>query len=313
MRYLKRPNFNIQISSLMLDKTKEKILYQLFLDIDDFMKAFEWYQAKRALKNRQVRPGVKASMSLSEMMTIVVFYHYSGYKCFQYYYEDFVLNDLATEFPKAISYQHFVSQLNKLGAPLFLFAQWRTQLAQRTGIYMADSKKLPVCDNRRISSNRVFKDVAGRGKSSTGWFYGIKAHLVINNLGEIVHFVITPANVSDNNEKVLELLLKDLHGKCFGDKGYLTKFFQHFLEKGIQIVTKIRKKMKNSIMQMSDKMWLKKRAIIESVNDLLMTVFDIDHTRHRNPWNAIIHTIAGLTAYSYYPRKPSVFIKIGLD
>lgn len=313
MRYLKRPNFNIQISSLMLDKTKENILYQLFLDIDDFMKAFELYQAKRALENRRVRPGVKASMSLSEMMTIVVFYHYSGYKCFQYYYEDFVLNDLATEFPKAVSYQHFVSQLTKLGAPLFLFAQWRTQLAQRTGIYIADSKKLPVCDNRRIGSNRVFKNVAGRGKSSTGWFYGIKAHLTINNLGEIVHFVITPANVSDNNEKVLEFLLKDLHGKCFGDKGYLTKFFEHFLEKGIQIVTKIRKNMKNSIMQMSDKMWLKKRAIIESVNDLLMTVFDIDHTRHRNPWNAIIHTIAGLTAYSYYPQKPSVFIKIGLD
>lgn len=294
----------------MLDKIKENILYQLFMDIDDFMKALESYQAKQAGGNCRVRPGTKASMSLSEMMTIVVFYHYSGYKCFQYYYENLVLSDLAPEFPKAISYQHFVSQIIKLGQPLFLFAQWRTQLAQRTGIYIADSKKLPVCDNKRIASNRVFKDVAGRGKSSTGWFYGLKAHLVINNLGEIVHFLITPANYSDNNYKVLELLLEDLHGKCFGDKGYLTKFFEHFLEKGIQIVTKIRKNMKNSIMQMSDKMWLRKRAIIESVNDLLMTVFDIDHTRHRSPWNAIIHAIAALTAYSYYPQKPAVFIKI---
>ena len=292
----------------MLDKTKENILYQLFMDIDDFMQALEAYQAKVNGGKRRNRPGSKASMSQSELMTILVFYHYSGYKCFQYYYEEMVLKDLESEFPKAISYSYFVSQIGKLAQPLFLFAQWRAQQAQRTGIYFADSKKLPVCDNRRIHSNRVFEGVAGRGKSSTGWFYGLKTHLIVNNLGEIVHFVITPANFTDNNFKVLDFLLDDLQGKCFADKGYLTKFFEHFLDKGIHLITKIRKNMKNVLMNIADKLWLRKRAMIESINDLLMTVFDIDHSRHRSPWNAIVHAIAGLIAYSYYPHKPTVFI-----
>lgn len=155
--------------------------------------------------------------------------------------------------------------------------------------------------------------MAKRGKTSTGWFYGLKLHLIINNLGEIVHFVFTAANVNDNTKSVLDHLLKDLKGKCFADKGYLSKFFEYFYDQGIHLITKIRKNMKNTLMGISDKLWLRRRAVIESVNDLLMTVFDIDHTRHRSPWNALIHALAGLGAYSYYPDKPAVFIQPLVD
>jgi hypothetical protein len=244
----------------------------------------------------------------SEIMTLLIFYHHSGYKNFQYYYEGCVLNELKSFFPGAVSYHRFIELIPRAGLPLYFFCQSECCRAERTGIYFADSKKLPVCDNRRIHSNRVFEGVAKRGKSSTGWFFGLKLHLVVNNLGQIVRFRFTAANVSDNNKDVLDKLLKDLVGKCFADKGYISKFFENYFQQGIQLVTRIRKNMKNALVQLSDKYWLLKRGVIESINDLLMTVFDIDHTRHRSPWNAIVHAIGGLCAYSYYPNKPSVFI-----
>jgi hypothetical protein len=297
----------------MLDKDKETLLYQIFIDADDFIKAFEAYQLTHRLGCSSSRPGPKRSMCKSEVLSILIFYHYSGYKCFQYYYESLILKDLQSFFPQAVSYTHFVASMKDVAKHLYLFAQLRCAASERGGIYFADSKKLPVCDNQRIRANKVFKGVAGRGKSSTGWFYGLKAHLLVNNVGQIVQFVITSANFADNNKAVLDKLLAHIQGKCFADKGYLTKFFEHFLQKGVQIITKIRSNMKNSLVQMSDKLWLRKRAIIESINDILMSVLDIDHTRHRSPWNAIIHAIAGITAYSYYPTKPSVFIRMEIS
>jgi hypothetical protein len=296
----------------MLDEDKETLLYQIFIDVDDFSKALDSFETSHELGCRSTRPGPRRSMSESEVLSILIFYHSSGFKCFQYYYESLILNDLRSFFPHAVSYTRFVAIMGQVAKPLYLFAQLRCAMSQRGGIYFADSKKLPACDNRRIPSNKVFKDVAGRGKSSTGWFYGLKAHLLVNNVGQIVQFLITPANFADNNKAVLDKLLADIQGKCFADKGYLTKFFEHFLQKGVQIITKVRKNMKNPIMQTTDKLWLRKRAVIESINDILMSVFDIDHTRHRSPWNAIINAIAGITAYSYYPQKPSVFIKLEL-
>lgn len=292
-----------------MDKDKENLLYQIFCEVDDFVKCYDSYEERQYIGQSKKRlPGPIASLSMSEKMTILIFYHQSGYRCFQYYYEQLVMIHLRSFFPKMVSYQRFVSMIGQCSQLLFLYAHYKCSLSRQTGIYFADSKKLPVCDNIRIPSNKVFSGVAGRGKSSTGWFYGLKLHLIINNLGEINNFVITPANFSDNDKKVLDVLLDGAKGKCFADKGYLTKFFEHFYKQGIQLIAKIRKNMKNAIMKFTDKCWSRKRAVIESVNDLLMSVFDVDHTRHRNPWNAITHIIAGVAAYSFYPEKPSVFI-----
>ncbi len=101
----------------------------------------------------------------------------------------------------------------------------------KTGIYYIDSKKVPVCDNLRISSHRVFKEYAGRGKSSTGWFYGFKVHLVINNWGEIVSFDLSAGNRADNSKEILEKLLSHLKGICLGDKGYLKNYGKIFMKK----------------------------------------------------------------------------------
>ena len=140
-----------------------------------------------------------------------------------------------------------------------------------------------------------------------GWFYGFKLHLVINEKGEILSFFFTPGNSSDQDEKVIDHLCKNLSGKLFGDKGYISqKLFEKLWQKGIQLITKIRKNMKNKLLPLLDKLLLRKRALIESINDQLKNVAMLEHTRHRSPINAMINWISALIAYTYQPKKPSI-------
>lgn len=280
-------------------------LLEVFMECDDFCKALEQWRKEQG----KAKACQSSDLHISEILTIIVYYHLSGYKCFKYYYQRLVLGEMKSYFPKVVTYHRFIELITKALPHLYLWMQYRTLLAQRTGLYLVDSKKLAVCHNLRIHSHKVFAYFAARGKSSSGWFYGLKLHLVINHLGEIVHFLLTPGNVADNNKAVLEQLLADLNGKCFGDKGYLSRFFAYFYEKGIQIITKIRANMKNKLMTFMDRLLLKKRGIIECVNDLLVRICDIEHSRHRSPFNAFAHILGGLIAYSFLDHKPALIIK----
>ena len=148
--------------------------------------------------------------------------------------------------------------------------------------------------------------IARRGKSSTGWFFGLKLHLIINTFGEIVNFDITPANVADNNQDLLKRLCKDLQGYLYGDKGYLSKLFDYFFKKGLRLITKVRKNMKQKLVPLQQRLMLKKRALIESVNGILCHICNIEHSRHRSPVNAFAHILSGLIAYQFLDNKPSI-------
>ncbi len=81
-------------------------------------------------------------------------------------------------------------------------------------------------------------------KVSTGWFYGFKLHLVINNLGEIINLKLTSGNVHD--VAILESLTQELKGILLGDKGYLSKAKAEALAaRGLKILTPSRRNMKN--------------------------------------------------------------------
>ena len=287
------------------------ILTQLFVEIDDFMKEFKIEMKKQFISNGSMKRDRSTELSLSEIMTIVVMFHISGYRTFKHYYIDYVSKRLKNAFPDLVSYKRFVALKPRILLPLTMFMKYR-RTGRCTGISFVDSTKIVVCDNRRIHQHKVFADIAKRGKSSTGWFYGFKLHLIVNEYGEIVNFVFTPGNVDDRNEKTMKTLTKDVFGKLFGDKGYLSKkLFKTLWEKGIQLITKIKKNMKNQLMPLINKLLLRKRAIIETINDQLKNISQLEHTRHRSPVNAMVNWIAALVAYSYQPKKPS--INFGVD
>lgn len=122
---------------------------------------------------------------------------------------------------------------------LALFVQFMGASSHCTGISFVDSTTLDVCDSHRIQQHKVFEGIAQRGRSSTGWFYGFKLHLVINDRGEILNFCLTPGNVNDRNRKVMAHLTKSLFVKLFADKGYVSeRLFAELPEKEMELITK---------------------------------------------------------------------------
>lgn len=287
----------------------ENLLIDIFIKADDVCKTIEKELLSKILASKDHEFHYKkprCKMLESEIMTLLIFYHYSGFKCFEYFYKQFVMNELTSYFPKLLSYNRFVEILSSVALPMFIFAKSLCSESLHTGISFIDSKKLVVCHNRRIHQHKVFAGRASRGKSSTGWFFGFKIHLLINEKGELLDFDITPGNVADNNHGLLKRILNKIKGLCFGDKGYATTLWKEFYENGLKIITKIKGKTKSKLMTLQERYMLLKRPIIESVNDIFTSVFDLEHSRHRNPNNALTHMISCVCAYCFYPDKPSV-------
>jgi hypothetical protein len=293
----------------------DQSLTELFCEIDDFCMTYLDKLHSSALPatsdDRQALS--RCVMALSEIMTIVVWFHLSGFRTFKKFYVYVICRAFASYFPHRLSYNRFVELMPSLFAPLVLYLN-RERIGKCTGISFIDSTTLDVCDPHRIHSNRVFKGIAQRGKSSTGWFYGFKLHLVINDQGEIISCALTPGNVDDRDPETIRHLCKGLYGKLYGDRGYLSqKLFAELYKKGITLVTKLKRNMKNKLMDLQDKLLLRKRALIESVNDFLKNICQIEHSRHRSPGNFVINILSGLVAYSFLPKKPSLHISCDED
>ena len=214
-------------------------------------------------------------------------------------------------FPGMPCYERFVTIQKSVFMPLMFFLFSR--LGQKTGIYYIDSTALPVCHNRRISRHQTFAGLAARGKTSMGWFFGFKLHLVFNQLNEIVALKITPGNVADT--KAVPFLTKTLVGKLFGDKGYIGKnLAEQLLRHGLALLTRVRKNMKSWPLSMTDKMLLNARNLAETIIDHLKAFSSLNLPKHRSPLNAFLHILAALTAYQINPIKPnlSCFFPIAL-
>lgn len=281
------------------------MLTTIFYHVDNFCKDFRHHLTKNSLGGAKKR-GPNRSLQDSEIMTILIYFHRSGKRTFKDYYQTYIRGFLRQAFPSAPSYNRFVELIPTCALLLYIFITY-SRLGKVTGISFIDSTVLPVCHNLRINSHKVFRNFAARGKTSTGWFYGFKLHIVINEHGEIIAFDITPGNVDDRNRNVIKNLTKRLWGKLFGDKGYLSQpLFKELFAKGIQLFTRTKKNMKSALLTLNDKALLSKRGVIESVNDILKSDCFIQHTRHRSPINFLVNVIAGLIAYSFREKKPSL-------
>ncbi len=277
----------------------------VFCDIDDFCLLFEPVWRKQLLETRQ--RDRTSTLCLSEVMTIIVLFHASSYRNFKAYYTEHVVKQMRWAFPRLTSYNRFVELMPSALVPLCGYLQSRK--GRCSGISFIDSTSLAVCHNRRIHSHQVFQGYARRGKTSVDWFYGFKLHLVINDCGDLLSLRLTPGH-TDDRQPVPELV-KGLFGKLFGDKGYISQaLFETLFESNVQIVTKLKRKMKNRLISMFDKIMLRKRAIIESVTDQLKNISQIEHSRHRSAANFFVNLMAGLVAYTWREKKPSLNIRV---
>ena len=279
-------------------------ILDLFCSVDEFWQQFEprWRQELLARGGRRrLRQG---RMHPSELMTILILFQQSHYRTFKAFYTEEVQRHLRGEFPQLVSYSRFVELMPRVLVPLTVYLH--TQLGACTGISFIDSTALAVCHPARISQHRVFTVDARRGKTSVGWFYGFKLHLVVNDRGEVLAFCLTPGNVDDR--RPVPRLIRRLFGKLFADKGYISQALAEdlFVTQGIRLVTKLRRNMRNRLLDLSDKLLLRKRAIIETIVDQLKNICQIEHSRHRSPSNFLVNLMAGLIAYCHQPKKPAL-------
>ena len=285
--------------------TKDKVT-EIFCIIDEFCKHFDAENAQKVLISTKVtsRRRRSATMSDSEIMTILLLFHFGSYGNFKHYYLSFIKIVLKKEFPTAVSYNRFVELEGRVFFQMMFFLNLQS-FGRCTGITFVDSTMIPICHNLRRYANKVFKGIATDGKGTMGWCHGFKLHLACNDRGEIIAFVLTGANVSDKDPEVFKVLAKRLYGKLFADKGYISqRLFDILFEDGIQLVTGLRVNMKNKLMPFYDRMMLRKRYIIETINDMLKNTAQIVHSRHRSVGNFIMNIISALGAYCFFDNKP---------
>ena len=238
-------------------------------------------------------------------MTILIHFHQSHYRDFKAFYTQHVCEHMRSEFPTLVSYTRFVELMPSVLPAMCLYL--RVRFGQGTGVAFIDSTPLSVCHNRRIGRHRVFAEVAARGKSSMGWFYGFKLHLIVNDQGELLAVQLTPGNIDDR--KPVPQMSKKLWGKLVGDRGYLSQaLFEQLFARGLQSVTPIRKNMQNRLVLLEDKLLTRKRFVIETIVDQLKNISQIEHTRHRSTRNFIVNLIAGLIAYTWQAKMLSLHL-----
>ena len=274
----------------------------LYCCLDDFCKMFAEWETHQLIPSpsRRQRSG---KLSRSEMLFIMVLFHLSPYKNFKTFYLLGIGVQHRACFRDLPHYDRFVSLMPRLFVPLMVLLH--SLSGEETGIYFGDSSKLAVCHNRRINRHQVFDGLAARGKTSMGWFFGLKLHVVINHKGEIMAVKITSGNIADSS--VLDEITRHLRGKIYADKGDISReVFRKLWQRGLHLITGIRRNMRNHLMLLDEKIMLRKRFVIETVFDILKCEMGLEHSRHRSPRNAIVHVLSCLVAYAYRPGKPSI-------
>jgi hypothetical protein len=288
----------------MLDQLEE-----VFCAVDDFCKGFQPQWEAHLIGGGNKPRGPEPGLCDSEIIVLLLVLHSSGYKYLKNFYNGPMGEVLRRYFPDMPCYERFIALQKRVFVPLMFFMISR--LGKKTGIYYVDSTALPVCHNRRIQRHKTFAGLAARGKTTMGWFFGFKLHLVFNELNEIVALKLTGGNVSDITP--VPSLTKDLTGKLFGDKGYIgKKLAEKLLRRGLALLTRVRKNMKSLPISMIDKMLLNTRNMAETIIGKIKLFSSLNLPKHRLPINAFLHILAAITAYQINPIKPDILFYASL-
>ena len=279
----------------------DRVLAETHYEISEFLKIFSPLMERHLIGESRQRPFCR--MALCEIMTILVTFQRIGALNFKSFYKEIIWQYHREAFPTLVSYARFVYVAPIAIIPLSLLLKFRLEMSAPTGVYAVDSTPLRVCHNLRIPRHRGFRNWAGRGKTSTGWFYGFKPRFVTNHQGELMNVFISAGN-HDDRKPVLQLV-QELKGKLLGDRGYIKKeLAQQLLKQGLELITTLKKNMKPVPRSLVDRLLLRKRAIVETINDLFKNHFQIEHSRHRSLAGLFNNILSSLIAYTFYPSKP---------
>jgi hypothetical protein len=282
---------------------------EIFFVTDNFCNEFKNEYSKLSTPKLQGNKDTRnraASMCDSEIITLLIAFHSGQFRNFRHFYTEYVCVHLKNDFPGLVSYNLFIELSHRHALVFMLFIQYARK-GTCTGISFIDSTVLRVCHNKRIKRNKVFKGVAEVGKSTMGWFFGFKLHLIINDKGEILSFYLTKGNTDDRDVKTITEMTMEIFGKLFGDKGYISKALSDLLfGNGIQLITQVRRNMKTKALSNEEKILLRKRSVIETVNDELKNICQVEHTRHRSISGFLLNIMGAIAAYSFFPKKPSI-------
>jgi len=281
----------------------KKDITECFTIVDDFCQQYDLHFQAQTLPSKR-KPTRTPGLAISEIMTIVILFHKSPAKNFKYFYTSY-LQIYRSEFPKLPKYNRFIELQQRCLGHFHALLTVLCAIAKHTGLVYVDSTPIPVCHIKREYRHKVFKGLASKSKSTMGWFFGFKLHLIINEKGELLNAILTPGNVDDRTP--VRSMTSKLIGLLFGDKGYIDQvLFRDLFERGLKLVTGIKKKMQNKLVPLREKILLRKRSIIETVNGVLKEDFQISHTRHRSYVNGFIHIFSTLVAYSMRSKKPGI-------
>lgn len=292
------------------------VLYPIFIDVDDFYKSDEnkykniLKPKKNEKKSKKKTRAREFNMHISEIATIIIYFHYSGFHTFKWYYKKKVLIDLQSEFPNLVSYSRIIELKQLITTFLKDYALFQASKNTFEKKYI-DSFPLKACNLKREKSHKTMKRFAKKGKTSTGFFYGSKLHATFTIDGKLSNFKITPGNVSDANNNVINEICSDNPSKFYGDKGYIlgSKTREILQEKKIEFITKVRSNMKPKILNPEDAFFLKKRGTVESIGDILKNSLLMEHTRHRSMTGFFCHVFSTLSAYLFYEKTPSALAR----
>lgn len=278
-------------------------LIETFCDVDDFCQVFIKQWQRMLLENGEIKRRRACRLSPAEVMTILIHFHQSHYRDFKNYYLHYVCRQLKSYFPMLLSYTRFLALMPSVVVPMCSYLI--SKLGKPTGIQFVDSTKIEVCHIIRAKRNKVFEGIAQHGKGTMGWSFGFKLHLIINHLGEIVALKLTRGNTDDRSP--VPEMADSIFGKLYGDKGYISKALSgELLERGVELITTVRKNMKKKFISLWDRAILKKRFIIETVNDQLKNISYIEHSRHRSVHGFMLNLLGGIIAYCLKDKKPTL-------
>jgi transposase len=281
---------------------------EIFVKVDDFCNEFENEFKKHSLPAPQGTKtrNRKTTLTDSEVISILIAFQGGQFRNFKHFYCGYVCHHLRDCFPNVVSYNRFIELSHRCAVPFMMFLHHCCR-GECTGISFIDSTVLRVCHNKRIKGNKVFKGMAKVGKSTVGWFFGFKLHLIINDKGEILSFYLSQGNTHDSSARIITRMTKEIFGKMFGDRGYINKALADLLfDDGLQLITAVRRNMKQKALSNEEKLLLRKRSVIETVNDELKNICQVEHTRHRSIAGFILNIMSAIAAYSFFPKKPSI-------